>query len=66
MVMVHVVVAKYNENVDWCKKLNHKVTIYDKGDCPVEGSIKLKNVGREGETFLYHIVKHYHQLDDVM
>ena len=27
--MVNIVVAKYNENTEWTKKLNHKVTIYD-------------------------------------
>jgi len=63
--MVNFVVAKYNENVEWTKKLNHKVTIYDKSTNPIEGSIKLKNVGREGETFLYHIVNNYNNLDDV-
>jgi hypothetical protein len=63
--MVNFVVAKYNEDVDWTKKLNHKVTIYDKSDIPIEESIKLKNIGREGETFLYHIVNNYHHLDDV-
>jgi hypothetical protein len=40
--MVNIVVAKYNENVEWIKKLNHKVTIYDKSNNPIEGSIKLK------------------------
>lgn len=63
--MVNFVVAKYNEDVEWCKGLNHKVTIYDKSKNPIEGSIKLKNVGREGETFLYHIVNNYHNLDEV-
>jgi hypothetical protein len=63
--MVNIVVAKYNENVEWTKKLNHKLTIYNKGNEPIEGSIKLKNVGREGETFLYHIVNNYDNLDDV-
>ena len=63
--MVNFVVAKYNENVEWTKKLTHKVTIYDKSDTPIESSIKLKNVGREGETFLYHIINNYHNLDDV-
>ena len=62
---MRIVVAKYNENVDWTKKLIHNVTIYDKSEHPIEGSIKLKNVGREGETFLYHIVNNYHNLDDV-
>jgi len=63
--MVNIVVSKYNENIEWTKKINHKVTIYDKSENPVQGSIKLKNVGREGETFLYHIVNNYDNLDDV-
>jgi len=63
--MVNIVIAKYNEDIEWSKKLTHKTTIYDKSDNPVEGSIKLKNVGREGETFLYHIINNYNNLDDV-
>jgi len=64
--MVNIVVSKYKENVEWTKKIkNHKVTIYDKSDQPIEGSIKLKNKGREGETFLYHIVNNYNNLDEV-
>ena len=63
--MVNLVIAKYNEDIEWTKKINHKITIYDKSNNPVENSIKLKNVGREGETFLYHIVKNYDNLDDV-
>jgi hypothetical protein len=63
--MVRIVIAKYNENVDWAKNIKHAVTIYDKSDRPIDGSISLKNVGREGETFLYHIVNHYDKLDDV-
>jgi hypothetical protein len=63
--MVHIVVAKYNENVDWVKHIQHRVTVYDKSEKPIENSIPLKNKGREGETFLYHIVHHYDHLDDV-
>lgn len=63
--MVNIVIAKYNENIEWSKKINHKITIYDKSNNPIENSIKLKNVGREGETFLYHIVNNYNNLDDV-
>ena len=63
---VNIVVAKYNENVEWTKNIkNHKLTIYDKSDNPVDGSIPLENVGREGETFLHHIVTNYDNLDDV-
>jgi len=62
---VTIVLAKYKEDVEWSKCIKHNVIIYDKSDNPVEGSIPLKNVGREGETFLYHIVNNYHSLDDV-
>ena len=64
--MVNIIVARYNENIDWVKKINHKVTIYNKGESDIDiDSIKLKNIGREGETFLYHIVNNYNNLDDV-
>lgn len=63
--VVNIVIAKYKEDIEWTKKIKHKITIYDKSDNPVSNSIKLKNVGREGETFLYHIVNNYHKLDDV-
>jgi hypothetical protein len=62
---VKIVVAKYNENVDWIKNIRHPVVVYDKSDTPMIGSIPLKNVGREGETFLRHIVNNYDKLDDV-
>ena len=63
--MVTFVIAKYKENIEWTKKINNKIIIYDKSDSPIDGSIKLKNCGKEGETFLYHIVNNYNNLDDV-
>jgi hypothetical protein len=62
---VEIVVAKYKENCEWTKKLKHPVTIYDKSDTPLEGSISRPNIGREGETFLYHIIQNYDKLADV-
>jgi len=49
--MVTFVIAKYKENIEWTKKINNKIIIYDKSDSPIDGSIKLKNCGKEGETF---------------
>jgi hypothetical protein len=62
---IRFVIAKYREDISWTKQLLHKVLIYDKSDTPIEGSIPLKNVGREAETFLYHIINNYNNLDDV-
>lgn len=61
-----VVVARYQENIDWTIGIPDCI-IYNKGNntptChhPV---ITLPNVGREGHTYLYHIIQNYDTLDD--
>lgn len=68
-----IVIAKYNENIDWCKCIEHLVTIYDKNDISKniidkkygyinKKIIKLPNVGRESHTYLYHIIKNWNNL----
>ena len=66
-----VVVARYNENLDWVNKefINEKITIYNKGKndfipLPNWTVIELPNVGRESHTYLYHIVTNYNNLAD--
>lgn len=60
-----IVVAKYNEDVNWLNSLNGgKVTIYNKGNGDLSNSIKLPNVGREPHTYFYHIVNNYDNLSD--
>ena len=64
------VVARYNENLDW---VNHfpKKYIYNKGNIDTipddlkQDVINLPNVGREAHTYLYHIIENYDNLDDV-
>jgi len=56
-----IIVAKYNEDIEWTKRLNN-IVIYNKGND--ETGIPLKNIGREGETFLHYIINHYDNLPD--
>ena len=59
---IAVVVARYEENVDWLKDIKYITYLYEKGD---EGDgVKLPNVGREAHTYLYHIVDRYDTLED--
>ena len=62
---MRIVVARYNENVEWTKEFTN-VTIYNKGEpLPTEfNEIRLNNVGREGHTYYTHIVNQYNSLDD--
>lgn len=62
---VTIVVARYNENIEWTKSFPN-VIIYNKGnDIDDEYSvIKLNNVGREGHTYYKHIYDNYDNLDD--
>lgn len=75
---VDVVVARYQEDASWLADLAREVPsaqiyIYEKGPmtagtaCDVVPTAKcsrLTNVGREGHTFLSHIVDHYDNLAD--
>ena len=60
------VVARYQENVDWTNGLPDAI-IYNKGSTPPNSKhpvCTLPNVGREGHTYLYHIIQNYDTLDD--
>jgi hypothetical protein len=62
---MRIVVARYNENVEWTRQFNN-VTIYNKGE-PLNdefNEIYLNNVGKEGHTFYKHICDNYDNLDD--
>lgn len=59
---IEVVVARYNENIDWLRGLEPRVTIYNKGTDSIPNSITLPNIGRESQTYFYHIVKNYDRL----
>jgi len=69
---MQIVVARYNENIDHLKIFNDITVIYNKGEelMPDKGNttfkniIKLINVGREGHTYLYHIINNYYKLAD--
>lgn len=60
-----VVISKYNEDYEWIKKITHDVIVYDKSDTPIKNSVSRPNIGREGETFLYHIIQNYNNLQDL-
>jgi len=62
-----IVVARYNENLDWIKKIKKskdlKITVYNKGKDDIDVPfIQLPNIGRESHTYLYHIINNYDNL----
>ena len=62
---VSIVVARYNEKVDWTKQFPN-VIIYNKGNKLTDdfNQILLNNVGREGHTYYKHIYDNYDNLSD--
>lgn len=68
--MSTIIIARYNENLDWLYKYkDFKKIIYNKGSKfnfkDQSKIINLPNVGRESHTWLYHIVSNYEILDEV-
>ena len=65
--MLHLVVARYREDLNWLGNTPPGVTavVYDKGPNPMPGAGALENVGREAHTYLHHICENYEELADV-
>ena len=62
-----IIVARYNENIDWFDSEMENCIIYNKGNkLNIEGEILLENVGRESETYLHYIISNYDDLPDVV
>ncbi|XP_022112034.1 uncharacterized protein LOC110991137 [Acanthaster planci] len=65
-----IVVAHYNEELDWVKPYADHAHVYHKGNeegAPFElyAWERLPNVGREGHTYLHHIINHYNHLSNI-
>lgn len=61
-----IVVARYEEDVQWTEAYSDICTLYNKGSSKPNAAlpfvIRLENTGREGHTYLYHIVSNYESL----
>jgi hypothetical protein len=63
-----IVVSRFAEDTDWLRRLepHGRVVLYNKNpNDQVENAILLPNLGREGHTYLHHIIEHYDRLPDV-
>ena len=65
-----IVVAHYNEDLAWLKPVIGHCKVYSKGGPKHTPELcfeveALENIGREGHTYLHHIVNYYESLKDV-
>lgn len=61
------VVARYNENLDWLKTVPWNYIVFNKGgNLPkwVKNKVKLPNIGREAHTYLTYIIDNYDHLSN--
>ena len=62
------VVARYEEDVQWTEAYSDICTLYNKGSSKPNATLPfvicLENTGREGHTYLYHIVSNYESLSE--
>ena len=63
-----IVIARYNENLEWLSKFKDIAIVYNKGSyCSSLNKfnvISLPNIGRESHTYLYHIINNYDNLSE--
>jgi hypothetical protein len=62
-----IIVARYNENIDWLNSEFKNCIIYNKGNkLNIDNEIMLDNVGRESDTYLNYIITNYNNLPDII
>ncbi|KAG4034684.1 hypothetical protein MFRU_002g00400 [Monilinia fructicola] len=66
---LEIVVSHHNEDLSWLTSVNEDCIVYSKGAPPAPDAhfkaCRLPNIGREGHTYLHHVVTRYSQLADV-
>ena len=63
--MHEIVIARFNEDLNWLNGLKQKITIYNKGKMNLHREcVPLANIGREATTMLYHIITKYKTLEE--
>ena len=71
--MIYIIIAHYNQSLDWIQQFikyeKVKIIIYSKCTNPPQyifgiPVIKRLNAGREGETYINHIIKNYKTLNN--
>jgi hypothetical protein len=62
-----IIVARYNENIEWLSSEHENCIIYNKGTkLNLDNEIMLENVGRESDTYLNYIISNYDNLPEVV
>ena len=62
-----IVIARFRESLEWTKKMNmSNIVIYNKSGDILDNAINKPNIGREVESFFYHIVNNYNNLPDYL
>lgn len=62
-----IVVARYNENIEWLYEKFNNLVVYNKFyPLNIPNEIMVPNFGRESETYLRYIITNYDNLPDVV
>ena len=65
--IIKIIVARYNENLNWLNPLNLDTIVFNKGHVlNIDNEIRLKNVGRESHTYLNYIINNYNNLPEYL
>ena len=62
---ITLVIARYKEDIAWAQDLPYAKVVYDKSGEALDDHVSRPNIGREAETWLYHIVQNYDSLSAI-
>ena len=59
------VISRYNQDIEWVKEYSKDVVIYDRSEEPLEGTIKVENIGTDIADKFKFIIENYDNLPEV-
>lgn len=65
--MYKVVVARYNEPIEWLDPIKDACVFLNKGEAlNIPNEVRIPNIGRESDSYLWYIINNYDNLPDIV
>ena len=59
------IISRYNQDIEWLKEYTNDMVVYDRSEEPLEGAIKVENIGTDIADKFKFIIDNYDNLPEV-
>ena len=59
------IISTYNQDIEWAKEYSNDIVVYDRSEQPLEGTIKVDNIGTDIADKFKFIIDNYDNLPEI-